>query len=170
MNSFLAIMLFFTAVSGACLFFYWTVAFPCVVLKARLSIQRVCDDIHIAVWDGKISSESRGFIVLTHYLDLGRRAARHADMLPMVAKTKMSPVELKAMETEFAAIEKDAPEIRDAFSTLCRWIVALWLAARPMHLLILGPLLVLAVFSDWADKKADREKKGGFVAAAGLPA
>jgi hypothetical protein len=47
---------------------------------------------------------------------------------------------------------------------------ALWLAARPMHLLILGPLLVLAVFSDWAEKKADREKKGGFVAASGLPA
>lgn len=170
MNSLLLISFLFTAVSGACLFFYWTAVFPCVVLKSRLSIQRVSDDIYIALREGKISSESRGFIILERYLDLGRRAARHADMLSMATKTKMNPLKLEVIEAEIAVIKKDAPEIWDAFSTVRRWMVALWFAARPMHLLMLAPLLVLAVFSDWAEKKADREKKGGFVAASGLPA
>jgi hypothetical protein len=39
-----------------------------------------------------------------------------------------------------------------------------------MQLLMLVPLLVLAFFSESAAKKADHEKKWGFVAAGGLPA
>jgi hypothetical protein len=170
MNVLLVTSLLFTVFSGSCLFFYWVAFFPCVVLKSRFAIQKVCDDIQIAEREGTISSESHGFIALARYLEIGRRAARHADLLSVAPRNKITPSEQERLEREAAAIMKDVPEVREAFSTLSRWIVALWLAARPMRLLILCPLLILAFFSDWADKKADREKKGGFVAAAGLPA
>jgi hypothetical protein len=74
------------------------------------------------------------------------------------------------IERRASAIRKDSPEVQEAFMTSARWMIAIWLAARPMHLVFLGPLLVLAVFSDWAKKRADREQNGVFVVASGLPA
>ena len=164
------ILLAFTVSTGSFLLLYWVVFFPCIVLKSRFAIQKVCDDMHVAARNGTVSPESRGFIVLAHYIDIGRRAARHAEMLSVVRTSMLNSAEFEAFEREAEAIMKDAPEIREAFSTVARWILALWLAARPMQLLMLAPLLILAFFSESAAKKADREKKSGFVAAEGLPA
>lgn len=170
MNILLQIAFLFTLFTGLCLWFYWAVFFPCIVLKSRFEIQKVSDDVQIAVREGRMSSESRGFIELQYFLDVGRRAVRHADLLMLSGKKRSSQSDFEEIERRASAIRKDSPEVQEAFMTSARWMIAIWLAARPMHLVFLGPLLVLAVFSDWAKKRADREQKGVFVVASGLPA
>jgi hypothetical protein len=166
----LVLSLVFTIAASVSIWFYWVALFPCVLLKSRLTIQQISDEIHLAVREGKISSESRGFIELQYFLDLGRRVVRHADLLGSAPKQKPQRHEHEELESRIEAIMKDVPEIRKAFFNSQRWVIALWIATRPIYFVPVGVILVLSYFSESAERVAESKKEEVFAVASCLPA
>jgi hypothetical protein len=167
----LELSLVFTIGLSVVLWFYWIALFPCLVLKGGFRIQRISDGVRLSVLEKKISPESRGYIELQYFLDLSARAARHADLLGVTSRRKPARFEHTAFQNRIEAIMKDgSPEIREAFVKCTRWTVALWLAARPIWLIPLAVLILLAFFSDWADRQAKQKKEEAFAVVSGLPA
>jgi hypothetical protein len=159
----------FTVVVGAFVWFYWVAAFPCILLKSKLEFQKICDETRLAAREGKIPSESRGFIELQYFLDLERRAVSYPELLATGPLRKPTDSDLEELERRIDAIKQASPEIYEGFTRSQRWILALWFASRPSWLFLHGLLLALGLFWDWAAKAADREKKEAFAVASGLP-
>jgi hypothetical protein len=165
----LVVALVFTVLVGAAVWFYWVAVFPCLLLSGRFSVQRISDELRLAISEGRVSTESRGFIELQYFLDIAGRALRHADLLGSGPPQKPAQHEFEEMESRINAIMKDVPEIQRAFIDLQHWLVALWLAARPTWFVPGLLLLALSTFSNWAAKRADYEKKEALATASCLP-
>jgi len=157
-----------TLLSGLAVWLYWAVLFPCLALKSRFQIQQISDEAYLARREGRISSIS--FMELEYFLDLGRRVPHHYEMLGLARKIKPQRHELEDLKKRINAMCKDDPKIRDIFSGITRWMLALYLASNPVEFLKLGFLVICAYFSDWAASESDREKKEIYTRASVLPA
>ena len=163
------VSLFFTILIAVGVWFYWIALFPCLVLKSRFQIQEIADKIHLAVLDGTVSSESRGFTELQHFLDLAQRMARHAEMIASFPTRKPEKHEVEDLKMRIDVVMKDEPIIREAFLSVHRWMFAIFIASRPIWFIAFGFLFVVATFSDWAVRITEREKNEVYTLASGLP-
>lgn len=165
----LQITLFFALISGWAVWIYWTVVYPALVLKTRVRIRELRDNIYVAVKDGRVGAASRAFIELDYFLNLADRLINYDCLVP-VRSRRPHDYQFAEIEERISHIRKGDELITTSFESLARWLFGFWLAQSPIKLIQLGPVLVSAFYSDWANSFADRQRKEVFTVAAGLSA
>jgi hypothetical protein len=154
-------------VSSAVLIVYWMVLLPAILLKARIRVNRVQDDVRMTVRAEPSLERSRAYLNCEHFISVAQWLVRNPEPLGCFF-SRPREHEIYAVHERIKVIEShDA--FREWFHELSRWMFILHLACRPWVLPKVLVLAAAAVFSDVAQMKTRAEKEKALSVAEVLP-